>query len=127
MLKYFILLLFTLAPLAAQQPQPTVAELQQRIADLTARLEALEARLGPAPAPQPIPQPETPAPAPPPPADTETRLPVAGYMDFHLNKLRGDPFQPDFHRFVLLFGHSFSDRIKFWSELEVEHAIVEGG
>ena len=26
-----------------------------------------------------------------------------------------------------LFGHSFSDRIKFWSELEVEHSLVEGG
>lgn len=57
----------------------------------------------------------------------ETRLPVAGYMDFHLNKEVGEPFVPDFHRFVLLFGHSFSDRIKFWSELEVEHALVEGG
>ncbi len=60
-------------------------------------------------------------------ADGETRLPVAGYMDFHFNKERGDSFRPDFHRFVLLFGHSFSDRIKFWSELEVEHALVEGG
>ncbi|MEO8369512.1 MAG: hypothetical protein ABI806_09940 [Candidatus Solibacter sp.] len=57
----------------------------------------------------------------------ETRLPVAGYMDFHLNKDAGQSFRPDFHRFVLLFGHSFSDRIKFWSELEVEHALVEGG
>jgi hypothetical protein len=28
---------------------------------------------------------------------------------------------------VLLFGHSFSDRIKFWSEFELEHALVEGG
>lgn len=60
-------------------------------------------------------------------ADSETRLPVAGYMDFHVNKESGDAFRPDFHRFVLLFGHSFSDRIKFWSELEVEHALVEGG
>ena len=59
--------------------------------------------------------------------DYESRLPVAGYMDFHLNKDAGDAFRPDFHRFVLLFGHSFSERIKFWSELEVEHAIVEGG
>lgn len=57
----------------------------------------------------------------------ETRLPVAGYMDFHFNKERGDAFRPDFHRFVLLFGHSFSDRIKFWSELELEHSLVEGG
>lgn len=59
--------------------------------------------------------------------DAETRLPVAGYMDFHVNKNSGDAFRPDFHRFVLLFGHSFSDRVKFWSELEVEHALVEGG
>jgi hypothetical protein len=60
-------------------------------------------------------------------ADSESRLPVAGYMEFHVNKDAGDSFRPDFHRFVLLFGHSFSDRIKFWSELEVEHALVEGG
>ncbi len=59
-------------------------------------------------------------------ADEETRLPVAGYMDFHFNKNKGEPGQLDFHRFVLLFGHSFSERIKFWSELEVEHALVEG-
>ena len=56
----------------------------------------------------------------------ETRLPVSGYMDFHFNKPRGEPGQLDFHRFVLLFGHSFSSRIKFWSELELEHAFVEG-
>lgn len=60
-------------------------------------------------------------------SDSETRLPLAGYMDFHVNKDRGDAFRPDFHRFVLLFGHSFSNRIKFWSELEVEHSLVEGG
>ena len=59
--------------------------------------------------------------------DTETRLPVAGYMDFHVNKDRGDSFRPDFHRFVLLFGHSFSSRIKFWSEVEIEHSLLEGG
>jgi len=57
----------------------------------------------------------------------ETRLPVAGYMDAHFNKSEGEPGRADFHRFVLLFGHSFSERIKFWSELEVEHALVEGG
>lgn len=59
--------------------------------------------------------------------DGETRLPVAGYMDFHVNKEAGDSLRPDFHRFVLLFGHSFSDRLKFWSELEIEHALLEGG
>ncbi|MBI2686233.1 MAG: hypothetical protein HYX27_07950 [Acidobacteria bacterium] len=57
----------------------------------------------------------------------ETKLPVSGYMDFHFNKNRSLPGEFDFHRFVLLFGHSFSERIKFWSELELEHSIVEGG
>jgi DtxR family Mn-dependent transcriptional regulator len=33
----------------------------------------------------------------------------------------------DFHRFVLLVTHSFSDRIRFVSEVEIEHALVEGG
>ncbi|MDA1313416.1 MAG: hypothetical protein O2968_08795 [Acidobacteria bacterium] len=58
---------------------------------------------------------------------TETRMPFSGYMDSHFNKPEGDPAVADFHRFVLLFGHSFSDRIQFWSELELEHALVEGG
>src|SRR4029079_7497009 len=60
-------------------------------------------------------------------SDAETRLPVAGYMDAHFNKNSGEPGRADFHRFVLLFGHSFSERIKFWSELEFEHALIEGG
>ncbi|MEO5862041.1 MAG: porin, partial [Burkholderiales bacterium] len=33
----------------------------------------------------------------------------------------------DFHRFVLFYGHKFNDRLRFYSELEVEHALVEGG
>lgn len=59
-------------------------------------------------------------------SEGETRLPVAGYMEAHFNKNAGEPGQADFHRFVLLFGHSFSPRIKFWSEFELEHALVEG-
>src|SRR4051794_16006107 len=116
--------LLTLAPLHAQtasDPERRIAELERRIAALEARLEAL----GPPSAadPEPPPAPATPAAA----VETETRLPVAGYMDFHFNKDRGEPYRPDFHRFVLLFGHSFSNRIKFWSEVEIEHALVEGG
>ena len=60
-------------------------------------------------------------------SEESVRLPFAGYMEFHLNKPRGESGQFDFHRFVLLFGHSFSSRIKFWSELELEHSLVEGG
>ncbi len=59
-------------------------------------------------------------------ASEETRLPISGYMDFHFNKVKDEGSQLDFHRFVLLFGHSFTDRIQFWSELEIEHGFVSG-
>ena len=51
---------------------------------------------------------------------------LSGYMEIHLNKVEHLPTEADLHRFVLMVGHSFSDRIKFWSEVEVEHAFVEG-
>lgn len=51
---------------------------------------------------------------------------ISGYMDFHYNKLEESDGVLDFHRFVLLFNHSFTDRIRFVGELEVEHALVEG-
>ena len=57
---------------------------------------------------------------------SETRLPVAGYMEMNFAKPENQTSTLDFRRFVLLFGHSFSDRLKFWSELEIEHAFVEG-
>jgi hypothetical protein len=47
-------------------------------------------------------------------------------MDFHFNKVEATDGALDFHRFVLLFNHSFSERIRFVGELELEHAIVEG-
>jgi hypothetical protein len=111
--------LFSLALHAQTPAEQRIADLERRIAVLEAKLAALTSP-APAPAPEPVAVQTVPA-------DEETRLPVAGYMDFHVNKDRGQPFRPDFHRFVLLFGHSFSSRIKFWSEVEIEHAIVEGG
>src|SRR5262245_5392155 len=60
-------------------------------------------------------------------AGTEIQnVPYAGYMETHLNHDGLNPTTFDFHRFVLLFGHGFGDRIRFWSELELEHAFVEG-
>ena len=47
-------------------------------------------------------------------------------MDFHFNKDRGQDGVIDFHRFVLLVSHSFSPRLRFVGELELEHAFVEG-
>src|SRR5688572_12332665 len=51
---------------------------------------------------------------------------LSGYMEVHLNKEQDLPTEADLHRFVLMVGHSFTDRLKFWSEVEVEHAFVEG-
>ena len=54
------------------------------------------------------------------------RTSLSGYMDFHYNNPEFGDATVDFHRFVLLVTHSFSDRIRFVGELEVEHALVEG-
>jgi hypothetical protein len=54
------------------------------------------------------------------------RTNLSGYMDFHFNKPEFEDARLDFHRFVLLFTHAFSDRIRFVGELELEHAFVEG-
>jgi hypothetical protein len=51
---------------------------------------------------------------------------LSGYMEMHVNKVQDLPTEADLHRFVLMVGHRFSDRLKFWSEVEVEHAFVEG-
>jgi hypothetical protein len=70
-----------------------------------------------------------PPPPPPPPQETPgypSTGPISGYMDFHFNRNRGEDGVLDFHRFVLLVSHSFSPRIRFVGELELEHAFVEG-
>ena len=51
---------------------------------------------------------------------------LSGYMDLHYNKAEFQDGVLDFHRFVLLVTHRFCDRIRFVSELELEHAVVEG-
>ena len=61
------------------------------------------------------------------PQRTETRRTnLSGYMDFHFNKEEFTDARLDFHRFVLLVTHTFSPRIRFVGELELEHAFVEG-
>jgi len=60
-------------------------------------------------------------------AGYSTTGPISGYMDFHFNKPEASDAVIDFHRFVLILNHSFSPRIRFVGELELEHAVVEGG
>jgi hypothetical protein len=65
-------------------------------------------------------------------AATTPSLPkLGGYGELHYNNLSGeggaaDKEEIDFHRFVLFLGHEFTDRIRFRSELELEHAVSGG-
>ena len=51
---------------------------------------------------------------------------LSGYMELHYNKPQFVDGTLDLHRFVLLFTHEFTPRIRFVSEVEIEHAFVEG-
>jgi hypothetical protein len=46
-----------------------------------------------------------------------------GYGELTLNAPSNADAVIDFRRFVLFFGHDFTDKIRFYSEVEVEHAI----
>lgn len=57
---------------------------------------------------------------------------IGGYGELHLNRLNGvdgaaDKNEIDFHRFVLFFGHQFSNDVRFYSEFELEHALAGEG
>jgi len=48
---------------------------------------------------------------------------IGGYGELHYNNYDEGGAKIDFHRFVLYFGHEFSDNIRFFSEVELEHSI----
>lgn len=53
---------------------------------------------------------------------------IGGYGELHYNNLSSDTTDKkefDFHRFVLEFSHDFNDKIRFFSEFELEHALVK--
>jgi hypothetical protein len=62
-------------------------------------------------------------------AQEAERTTIGGYGEVHYTNPSGpdSPGEVDVKRFVLFFGHSFSERIAFRSELEVEDTKVEGG
>ncbi|MEK8089468.1 hypothetical protein [Thermithiobacillus plumbiphilus] len=61
-------------------------------------------------------------------ASDSGRTTIGGYGEVHYNNYIKDEKddEVDLHRFVLFFGHKFNDWISLSSELEVEHAFVEG-
>ena len=55
-----------------------------------------------------------------------------GYGELHGNWLEdqkgvSDVDEVDFHRFVLFFNHEYSDKLRFVSEVEIEHSYVGDG
>jgi len=121
--------------LVGQIPSAPSAEMQSGLLFPTARPAALSPTFRPAlRSPEPVAAaqssqtslPSLRRPAATAPRSEAARLPVSGYMEMNFSKPQEHSAVLDFRRFVLLFGHSFSDRLKFWSELEVEHALVEG-
>ena len=60
------------------------------------------------------------------------KIRIGGYGELHYNTLDGeggatDKDEIDFHRFVLFLGHTFNERTRFFSELEVEHSNAGEG
>lgn len=52
------------------------------------------------------------------------RIDIGGYGELHYNNNDEGDDEVDFHRFVLYFGHEFTDDVRFFSEVEIEHALA---
>jgi hypothetical protein len=105
-----------------QQQQLEIAELKQQLAEADAQLVTAEQKIeatGDYLESMAVPV-------------TASKTQIGGYGELHYNNLdaedsANDLNQIDFHRFVLFFGHEFTDRIRFFSELELEHSIAGDG
>ena len=58
------------------------------------------------------------------------RTSVGGYGEIHYNDVDADDDARDFketdiHRYVLFVNHEFNDRVRFFSEFEIEHGLVK--
>ncbi|MCL1127522.1 porin [Shewanella surugensis] len=57
---------------------------------------------------------------------------IGGYGELHYNNISNNQTNTnkkelDFHRFVLFFGHEFTEKTRFFSEIELEHSISGDG
>lgn len=66
-------------------------------------------------------------------AAKSSKTSVGGYGELHYNNLENqadsadDKDEIDFHRFVLFFNHEFTDRLRLFTELELEHSLAGEG
>ena len=137
-------LLFASGPPAMAQETPTVEELWEIVQRQQAEIEALKEQLGETREDVAVASEKV--------TETEAQLEatgdylesfepgsgalagtsIGGYGELHYNDLDADdPAEDleriDFHRFVLFLGHEFSDRVSFFSELELEHSLAGDG
>lgn len=99
---------------SASAQDPSAAELAQTIEQLQAQVAALAEA-----------QEQSGQSAP-------SKLHWGGYGEMHYNNLDADDAsydkkEVDFHRFVLFAGYDFSDKLRFISEIEIEHTLVGDG
>lgn len=59
-------------------------------------------------------------------AGPRDKVTIGGYGELHYNDLDNGE-EIDFHRFVLYFGHQFTDNLSFYSEFELEHSLAGDG
>jgi len=57
---------------------------------------------------------------------TVSNTSIGGYGELHYNN-NDSKKEIDFHRFVLFFGHEFTEKLRFFSEFELEHSIAGEG
>lgn len=61
-------------------------------------------------------------------ADWAERTQIGGYGEIHYNnRENGGTDQIDAHRFVMYLAHDFNDRVRLFSELELEHSLAGDG
>lgn len=65
-------------------------------------------------------------------AAKDSKTSIGGYGELHYNNLENqgagdDKDEIDFHRFVLFFDHEFTDRLRLFTELELEHSLAGEG
>lgn len=58
---------------------------------------------------------------------SEGKTSIGGYGELHYNNFDNSDGKIDFHRFVLFFNHAFSETVRFYSEVELEHSLAGEG
>lgn len=108
MLAPALLLAAATAPAQEAAPEPTLADLQRQIEALAAEIESRKAEpaagMG---------------------ALNDGRTTLGGYGEAYFKRIDGSEDEFDAYRLVLFVGHQFDEKVRFGSELEIEHAYVK--